>query len=194
MANSRNFFQRKVYEFSFDMRTLKNNVRRDEHGRIHVPLYSNLFTSMGENILCTNSMYANLRNDIQVSVDIYPPDEKITLDVFEPGQSSDFDRERVILGFRRYINACYSNFRREHRTRLLLFSAFLFIGVFIIFAKYVLISSNTATWIGACMETTGCLFIWQLMGYLAFTLPGEIRMLKRYYQLLNLDFSFKTWE
>lgn len=198
MKVSRSFFINRKDSDSANAKQFKSSLKRDKEGRVHIALYSELFSNLGEKVLCTNSMYADLKDDISASVEPFSSKEKIAIDVFEPKESSEFDRESAIIGFRRFVNACYSGQRKQHLIHLLVFSLFLLLGLVVEFVLYGLLwdgaNPTISMWVFKSIEIFATVFIWQFVVYLGFEMPGEIKTLRRLSQIASVDFEFKHWE
>ena len=192
----RNFFTKEPLNPAKSNRML---VTRDKQGRAHVAMHSTIFSDVNENILASNSMFADLLNDIQPCIEPYSVKEKIVMDVFETKVSNDFARDTVIIGFKRYVNSCLYGLKKQHLSRFFLFFSFLVFGVLIEFILYFLVQKYvgaefTSHWLFKSVEVLGTLFIWQFGGYLAFEFLGERKQLNRYKQIANIEFEFKHWD
>ena len=168
--------------------------KRDENGRVHVALYSEIFSHAGGAALLTNAAYSELKDDVLSSVETLSPKERVVLDVFEPAESDPFDREAIILGFRRYVNACYMGCRREHLSRIALFSAGLIVGIVLCFLLTNYWEKDLASWIFFVLNTFSTVLIWQFAGYVAFEWNGEVKRLKRLKQIYGIEYEFRLWE
>ena len=112
-------------------------VKRDERGRLVVPVYSGFFSSLTDNVMCTNAMFEMLKKEVDSSVAPYSPKEEIVLTVFESSSGSDEDvKESVLVGFRRYITFYRKKAVSELRTHLLLFTLMFAVGVLMEFLLY----------------------------------------------------------
>ena len=126
----RNFFSKEKLN---PVKSNKLLIQRDKQGRAHVAMHSTIFSDVNENLLASNSMYADLLNDITPCIEPYSVKEKIVVDVFETKPSDEFARDTVIIGFRRYVNACLDGLKKQHLSRFFLFFSFLVLGIIIEF-------------------------------------------------------------
>lgn len=175
-------------------RQFRQAVTRDENGEMHIPCYTSFFSEMGGTVMRSYSDYSKFSNEISASLEPFKVHDPIVVDIFEINPSTDFDRETAIIGFRRYISACYAVSRRNFLGRQILFSTFLILGIIIISLLYGVFSSVFQPWLFYCIETIGTVFIWQFAGYLAFERRTERKNLIRLKQMITLEFDFKKWE
>ena len=116
------------------------------------------------------------------------------MDIYESGESTEFDRERALIGFRKYMNENLRGSRKQLMAHLISFAVFLLIGVAIILYLY---SANPA-WIPAwCFQLVNIIanvFIWQFVGYMAFQFPIERKALCRIRQILSVEYEFHHWD
>ena len=168
--------------------------RRDENGRLHVVLYSDIFGKNTEKAMWTNADFTALREDIENSVILCPVRQQLVLDVYCPYQASKIDRERLLIAFRRYLDACARWQRRKNRLNLMLFFSFLLVGILMIFLLYQYLLLLVPIWIEVLLETIASVFIWQFVGYMAFEFPSEQRRLRRLIQISNIKYEFHEWD
>ena len=169
-------------------------ARCDEKGRIHVALFSDLFGKQAENAMWTNAVFTKLREDIENPVALCPIRQQVVLDVYSPQLASEIDRERLLIAFRRYLEACEKGQRRKNLNSLLLFSCFLLIGILMIFVLYQFLQTLIPVWINVLLEIIATVFIWQFVGYMAFEFPPERRRLHRLHQIINITYEFHEWD
>ena len=172
----------------------RSSKHRSADGRIHVPLYSDVFSNLKDNTLCTNAMYASLKSDIENSISMFRTDEKLTVNVFVSDSPSDFNCQRAILGFRRYMKACHFGYFRENLSNFMLFLIFLIAGLVLQYLLHVVHIFADREFLRSLTDTLSGIFIWQFIGFVAFQLIGVVRTLKRMKQIENIEFSFKEWE
>lgn len=192
MEDHKSFFKKKSKAKS--VRTTRHNDRAKD-GRVHIAMHSNIFSEVKHNLIASNSMYADLLNDIQASVEPYSTKEKITIDLYETEKTDEFTKDSVIVGFRKYVNGCLYSLRKQHLFRFSLFGSFLLIGILIEFILYGVIGyGNMSDWVFKSIEVLGTLFIWQFGGYLAFEFLGEMKNIYRYKQALEIEFNVRQWD
>lgn len=192
MKDYRNFFKKNNNEVKSSNK-YSFRTQRNEEGKIQVAIHSTIFSDIGENLLASNSMFSNLLEDIKPCVEPYSANENIVLQVYETKPSNELSRTTAIVGFKRYVNGCYNSLRKQHLYRLFLFGGFLLIGLLIEFLLYFVIKEDNPDlprWIFKSIEVLASLFIWQFGGYIAFEFLGELKTMKRYKQIANIDFEF----
>lgn len=185
--------RKKTVDSNYEL-LFKATRKLDDQGRNHVALYSEFFSNLSGRVMCTNAAYADLKNEINASIEFCDPKEKIVLDIFEPSASSEFDREAAIIGYRRYITACYRGYLRMYSSHLFLFLMFLLIGVLMLFLMYGTKLFAMPVWAEKVYDSAASVFIWQFIAYMAFEWSGERKQLQRLDQMRNLEFEFKLWE
>lgn len=198
MRLGRNFFSKNENTKAVPFYKNKLPVVRDKDGRVHVVMYTSIFHDASQNLLASNSMYANLLTDLQPCVEPYSPKEKIMVDVYETKPSDEFARDLVVVGFRKYVNSCLTGLYRQHLSRFLLFFSFLLVGIAIEVILYAIPGMAEGNilpfWLFKTIEVLGTLFIWQFGGYLAFEFFGERKNAARYKQLAEVEFTVKQWD
>lgn len=172
----------------------RQSVARDENGNMHIPCFTSFFSEMGGTVMRSYSDYSKFRNEISASLEPFKAHDPIVIDIFERTPSSEFDRETAIIGFRKYISACYAVSRRNFLRRHFLFTSFLILGIIIITLLFGVFSSVLPSWLFYCIEAIGSVFIWQFAGYIAFERHAEKKNLTRLKQMITLNFQFKDWE
>lgn len=192
MMIARNFFHRSQSEAS--TAPAFSSAHRDPLGKVHVAMYSKLFSESAVLPLWSNSMYQSLRYDIENSIDLFNTREKIMMDIYETGESTDLDRERALIGFHKYMKDCYLGSKRQNTAHLLLFLVFLLLGLALIFLLYSLCPQWIPQWIFILMDTVAAVFIWQFVGYMAFEYPVERKKMRRIRQIIGLEFTFHHWD
>ena len=191
MRHGRDFFRPNVKDLI--QKQYSVTPKRDEEGRIHVALYSELFLKCTGATLITNSLYAAFYDDIASSVETVSAGEQIVMDIFEPSESDEFSREVTILGFRRYINALYLGTNKEHWRHVILFSASLVAGAVLSFFLYNFWISHISRWLYTMIDIFSTVLVWEFAGYMAFELSHEIKQLRRLRQIRNMEFQFRLW-
>lgn len=166
----------------------------DNEGRIHVAVYSAEFTNFGISPLWTTTMYSNLKEDILSSVELLPVKEKPILDIYESGSATEFDHERILIGFKKYLSLCYLSSRRHLLAHLVTFALFLIIGILIVFALYTNRLTFLPDWISALVDAVAAVFIWQFVGYMAYDFVPERKSTRRLAQIQSLEYRFHHWE
>ena len=144
-------------------------------------------------VIRTNADYFRLKSDILNTLDNVPVSEQVTLDIFESVESDEFDRETGIIGFKKYMTSNYYTCRKQYLCRLTLFNLFLLVGLALIFVD-TLLCPDLPLWLSTCLETVAGVFIWQMVGYMAFEWRGDIKRLRRLLQMIDLKFDFRKWE
>lgn len=167
---------------------------RDKEGNVHTAIYSELFMNTKGIGMITNSSYARLYDDISSSLAVFDSNDSVVIDVFEPGESDDFDRDSIIIGFRRYINALYLGSKKEHNNRVVLFTASLIIGALLGYFLHNGLEAVISSWAYEILNIFSTVLIWEFAGYVAFQMNNEVKNLKRLRQICKADFEFRKWE
>ena len=171
------------------------NAKRDKAGNLVVPLYSGFFSSLTDNVMCTNTMFDGLYREITSSVSLYPLKESILLNVYESSQTANDDvRESVLVGFRKYIMQFRQKAITGFRTHLVLFSLLFVIGVLMELLMYGVFPGVLPLWIENTLDIVAWVFVWQFAAYMAFEFAKEIKAIRRFNQILNIQFVFRHWE
>lgn len=190
MKLHRNFFQ---YSSEETISTYRMDAVRGKDGRAHLGLYTDFFDTGRGRIMRTNNEYLSFRNEVESTISNQNTIDPITIDVFELTESDEFDRETSIIGFKKFMGVCYHSYKGKYLARLTLFSFFLVIGLAMIFLLHT-VGKGLPEWLFYCLETVATVFVWQFAGYVAFELLGEIRQLRRFRQIADVEFTFKKWE
>ena len=169
------------------------SVKRDENGRIHTPLYSSFFADSDGLIMRSNYDYGLFRDELLATVEPYSPKENVVVDLFETSDSDPIVREATVLGFKRFVSACYSAKKRLYRRHLIMMLISLVIGIISVYTAwtYKFDAFPLATYL---LETVAAVLLWQCIGYFAYSRDAEIIMLRRLAQILRLEFNFRHWE
>jgi len=168
---------------------------KGKDGKAHVGMFSDFFTSVNTDMFCTNSMYAGFKEQVISTVDVYSPKVEITLDVYETKLSTDFNREFLKLGFKKYIHACYERAWREYINELLQVTVFLLVGIAVIIIGYGLKKLfSPLEWPTYLITNLGTVLVWQFVGFWAFEYSGHKKELDRLKQVENIKYNFKKWD
>lgn len=170
-----------------------SSVRRDDTGRIHAALYSDFFTGNSGQIMRSNYDYARFKDEIAATIEPYSPGEDIVIDIYEPAESDEFVRDAALLGFRRYVGACYAGSRKLYLRHMIAMLASLVIGLLVVYLMSLLPIADKPV-IQYLLETIASVLVWQCVGYLAYNREGEARQMKRLGQMMQLEFTYKVWE
>ena len=174
---------------------ISSTAKRDAQGRLVVPVYSGFFSSLTENVMCTNVMFDSLKKEIDASVMPYSAGEDILLTVYESSEKATEDvRESVIVGFRRYLAACRQRAESALKKHLFVFFVMFLAGVLIEFFLYGAFPDLLPLWIANSLDIVAWVFIWQFAAYLAFEFVSEIRQIRRISQLIRIEYVFRHWE
>lgn len=168
--------------------------RLDENKKAHVALYSHFFTQLSGNFLCTNKMYRELETDIANSVGLINADKRIVMDIYEPKESNELNREVAIAGFRRYLKAGLEVESKRFRRRMYVFIACLLIGIVLEVLLYGLDLSLLPEWVDSCVDIVATVFVWQFVGFMAYEHRSDRMRLKRMRQMIAMEYTFRKWE
>ena len=168
--------------------------RRDAQGRLHAALYSALFSESAHRPLWSNAMFKSLKNDIEDAIQFISTKEKVVLDIYETGVSTELDRERALIGFRKYMNENQRGTKKELASHLTTFTVFLLIGVAFILYLFAADTAWMPDWCFQLVNIIANVFIWQFVGYMAFQFPIERKALSRIRQILSVEYEFHHWD
>lgn len=169
--------------------------KRDAQNRLIVPVYSEVFSSLRDNMMHTNAMFDLLKQEIDASIAPYPIDEEIVLSVYESSdQCAEGTREGAIIGFKSYICGCRRRTSKLCRIHFFTFLTAFLIGVLIELCLYCWFPNLLPEWIGNTLEIVAWAFVWQFAVYLAFEYASERKEVKRLDQILHIEYVFHHWE
>ena len=168
-------------------------VKHDEKGRIHAALYSDFFTGNSGQIMRSNYDYARFKDEIAATIEPYSPGEDIVIDIYEPAESDEFVRDAAVIGFKRYIGACYAGSRKMYLRHLFAMIASLIVGLLLVLLMSLLPVEDKPL-VVYLFETVSAVLAWQCVGYLVYNRDGEERQVRRLEQMMRLEFTYKTWE
>lgn len=166
---------------------------KGKDGKAKVGMFSDFFTSVNTDMFCTNAMYSAFKEQVISSIDVYSPKIDIELEVYETKLSTDFNREFLKLGFRKYIEACRERARREYVNELLQVSFFAVVGIIVIIIGFAL-QPIVPAWVWHLVTNLGTVLLWQFVGFWAFEYAGHKRELDRLQQVQNIKYEFKKWD
>ena len=175
--------------------SMVTTTKRDKDGRIIVPLYSDFFSSLTDNVMCTNAMFQSLHDEINVSISPYNRKEQIVLDIYESSETeSESVRESVLVAFRKYIFHYIKMARTELIKRTILFLTVALVGAAAEFLLYGLFPDTVVLWLNTVIDIVAWSFVWQFSSYMAFEFIGEIKNINRLKQILFIEYKFIHWE
>ena len=170
-------------------------VRRDRQGRVIVPLYSDFFSSLSENVMCSNAMFNRLKDEIEDSLCVYPTNEQILLSVYVSSASADDStRESVLVGFKKYIMQYLKRNVSALKRSFVTFLSLALFGILIEFLNYNVFSDALPAWVCNLIDVSATVLIWQFVAYLAFEFSKERRNIQRLRQILQIEYVFRHWE
>lgn len=162
-------------------------------GKAKVAMFSDFFSNVNDNLFVTNGLYAGFKEQVLSSIDVYSPKVAITMHIYETKQSSEFNRDFLTLGFKKYVEACFDRTWREYISELVHVTMFALIGVLIIFLGF-FFSNNNPDWVTYIITNFGTVLIWQFVGFWAFQFSGYKKDLDRLKQMETIKFEFMKWE
>lgn len=170
------------------------DAKPDGKNKLVVPVYSGFFSSLENNVMCTNAAYDELRDEIDASIQPYSTKKDIVLAVYESSDADSDVRESVLMGFERYIAHYKKRESFELKLHFSLFLSLFIIGVLIEFLLYETFADMIVDWIVNTLDIFAWVFIWQFAEYLAFDFAKEIKNVNRLKQILRIEYVFKRWE
>lgn len=188
---------RNYHLFKKNYSELDNSVEKKKikSNKASLAMFSDFFSNANENGFSTNAMYANFKDQIVATIDVYSPKVDITLDVYELKPSSQIGRDFVLLGFKKYIQNCYRRVFKEFLNILITTSIFFVVGITLIIASFALLPLlNNLQWPFYLVQTMGTVLVWQFVGFWAFEFSSHYKTLNRLKQIENIEFVFKKWE
>ena len=172
----------------------EKTIRKDKCGRIIVPLYSQFFSSLTNDMLYTNNMFEDLKREITMSISAYSPKEKIHLSIYESSKVDDDIRESALIGFKRYISIYYKKMIAFTQKYLFSFLILAFVGIISIYLVHNVFSNLLSEWIRYLLDIISTVFVWEFVSYLAFEFPKSISDIARLKQILQIEYTFRHWE
>ena len=175
-----------------DLLTLNNAKQKED--RLSVPMYSDFFSSLTDNVMCSNNMYDSLQKEIESTLSVYSEKKSVTLAVYESSSSSADTKESVVIGFRKYIAQCLDRAKASLKMHLLTFTFLAAVAVGIEYLVYGVYSDYLAIWVQNSLNIVAWVFGWQFAVYMTFEFFKEIKAIRRLDQILNIEFVFNHWE
>ena len=174
--------------------TRKPDSAKHKGNRLSIPLFSAFFSSVTDNVMCTNAMYGNLYKEIESTLSVYSEKESVSLTVYESSSSGEDVKESIVVGFRKYITQCVDRAKNSFKMHLFTFTALCVIGVLIEFLLYGAFPDFLPLWLQNVLDIVAWVFVWQFAAYMTFEFVKEIKAIRRLRQILNADFIFRHWE
>ncbi len=172
-----------------------DSVRRDAQGRLIVPLYSRFFSSISENVMCSNVMLKEFMEEIEASLNVYSTDERVLLTVYESSDSADDEtRESVLVGFKKYAAQYLKRKTAMLHRSFLSFLLLALFGVLIEFLNYNVFAGILSEWVCNLIDISATVLIWQFVAYLAFDFSQALKDIQRLKQILQIEYVFRHWE
>ena len=168
--------------------------RLDENQKAHVILYSHFFTDLPGNFLCTNRMYREFQAEVDASIALVNVKKPVVLEIYEPHESDEFDREAAITGFRTYLQGGLTLEKKRFRRRMYVFDGLLLIGILLEILLYGLDLSLLPEWVDSCVDIVATVFVWQFVGFMAYEYKSYRMQFKRLRQMIGIEYIFKKWE
>ena len=167
---------------------------RYQGNRMSIPLFSDFFSSVTDNVMCTNAMYGNLYKEIESTLSVYSEKEPVSLTVYESSSSGEDLKESIVVGFRKYITQCVDRAKSSFKMHLITFTALCVIGVLIEFLLYGAFPDFLPLWLQNVLDIVAWVFVWQFAAYMAFEFVKEIKTISRLRQIQQAEFIFRHWE
>ncbi len=172
-----------------------NSQRRDKLGRLIVPLYSQFFSTLSENVMFSNKMFQGLYEEIEASLCVYSTEEQIVLTVYESSASSDDSiRESALIGFKKYIQQYLKRKISMLKHSFVTFLSFALLALLIEFFNYNVFFNILPEWICNLIDVSATVLIWQFVAYLAFEFSQERKTIRRLRQISKIEYVFRQWE
>ena len=189
----------RTVDFSHVSRGGRSNAdqacKLDEEGRLVVSLYSDFFSSLTDNVMCTNAMFENLKKEIEGSVALYAAKSRIALTVYESSKTADDDvREIVMAGFKKYIAQYKARAYSTLKWNTLTFLAIAVIGILLEYFLYQLFPDVFPVWISNLLDIAATVMIWEFVAFIAFEFSREVAGIRRLNQILDVKYTFRHWE
>lgn len=169
---------------------------RKEKGSVQkTAMYSGFFSSLTDNVMCTNSMYDLLMREIESSLTLFSADAKIELTVYESSETADETvRRSVLVGFGKYLDKLIKRARSRLQIHFITFFATFLAGVLLEYLLYGCFPGVLPEWISNVLDIVAWVFVWQFAAYITFEFAKELSDLKRLKQIGDIRFSFRHWE
>ena len=162
--------------------------------RLSIPMFSDFFSPVSGNIMCTNTMYGNLQKEIENTLSVYPENKPVSFTVYESSSSGEDVRESIVIGFKKYIFQSILRAKRSFKWHLITFTAMCAIGVLIEFLLYGAFPEFLPLWLQNVLDIIAWVFVWQFAAYMAFEFFKEIKAIRRLRQIHQATFLFRHWE
>lgn len=172
-----------------------DSVRRDAQGRLIVPLYSRFFSSISDNVMCSNIMLKEFMEEIEASLSVYSANEQVLLTVYESSDSADENtRESVLVSFKKYAAQYLKRKTALLNRSFLSFLLLALFGILIEFLNYNVFSGILSEWVCNLIDISATVLIWQFVAYLAFDFSQALKDIRRLKQILQIEYVFRHWE
>ncbi len=171
-------------------------VKKAKHrgNRLSIPMFSEFFSSVTDNIMCTNTMYSNLQKEIGSALSVYSEKEPVSLTIYESSSSSEETKESILIGFKKNITQCIYRAKITFKMHLITFSALCAIGILTEFLLYGAFPDSLPLWLQNVLDIVAWVFVWQFAAYMAFEFIKEIKVIRRLKQIQQAEFIFRHWE
>ena len=169
------------------------NIKR-RNGKVSVSMYSDFFSSLDDKVMCTNAMFGNLQKEIESTILPYSEKEPISLTVYESSACSDDTKESVVIGFKKYITQCLERARITFQRHMIVFSLLCAVSLLLEFLLYEVFPGLLHVWIQNVLDIVAWVFEWQFAAYMAFESVKEIKAIRRFDQILQIEYIFRHWE
>lgn len=170
-------------------------AKRDAQNRLVVSVYSGFFSSLTDNVMCTNVMFDTLKREIDASISPYSVKENIVLNVYESSAAPAPDAwESTLVGFQKYITVYRERKKATLKAHLTTFTLLFLCGVLIEFLIYGAFPQALPLWIANTLDIIAWVFVWQFAAYMAFEFAKERKGIQRLSQILQIEYQFKHWE
>lgn len=144
-----------------------DSVRRDAQGRLIVPLYSRFFSSISDNVMCSNIMLKEFMEEIEASLSVYSANEQVLLTVYESSDSADENtRESVLVSFKKYAAQYLKRKTALLNRSFLSFLLLALFGILIEFLNYNVFAGILSEWVCNLIDISATVLIWQFVAYL----------------------------
>lgn len=169
------------------------NIKR-KNGRVSVSMYSDFFSSLSDKVMCTNAMFGKLQKEIESTVLPYSEKEPVSLTVYEAADCGDDTKESVLVGFRKYVTQCLALKKTTLKKHIILFSLLCAFGVLMEFLAFGAFADLLPEWVQCVLDIVAGVFVWQFAAYMAFEFVREIKTVRRFDQILHIEYTFRHWE
>ncbi len=163
-------------------------------GKISASMYSAFFSSLNDTVMCTNAMFGDLQKEIESTILPYSEKEPIALTVYEAATCSNDTKESVLIGFNKYISQRLANAKWIFKKHIITFSALCAVSAVLEFLIYAALPGILPLWIRNMCDIVCWVFVWQFAAFMAFEFAKELRAIRRFNQILNIEYSFRHWE